>query len=175
MACMAETPRYSVGPEFELGRWSFSPCLSILSELWTYYIIYMSHQMTNHRMSQIIQGCLNPEFSLPQLGLVVIPIPKLWQRLCSLAHRFVIYVLLLFACAIQIAVCFHRDGIGFTPQLSKGNISVCNPEHHLILSTIGLQVLVLVAYTMLLWYFTIWEPRNEERVSNCPSLYICNV
>ena len=144
-------------------------------ELTTYYIIYVSHQMTNNHISLIIQGCLNPEFSFPQLGLVVTPTPKPWQTVCSWAHRAVIYVLLLFACAIQIAVCFHRDGIGFTPQLSKGNRSVCNPEHHLILSTVGLQVLVIVAYTMLLLYFTIWEPSNEERVSNCPSLYICNV
>ena len=35
MAHVAETLRQSVGPEFELGHWSFFPSRPILSELWS--------------------------------------------------------------------------------------------------------------------------------------------
>lgn len=107
----------------------------------------------------------NQTFS-PQLGLVVKQEPKLWQRICSYCHRFFIIVLLLFTCILQNFVCFRRDGFVISPELSNLNKSACDAVQHLILSNITLEVLVIVAYTILILYFTTWELGNNEKVSN---------
>lgn len=110
-----------------------------------------------------------------QLGLMVSVDPTTWQRAYCYAHRVFIYGLLVFTCVLQNVVCFRRDGFVITLQLSNGNETVCSTKQHLIISNIALKILVIIAYTLLLVYFTLWEPENIQKVSNLPTFsYMCD-
>ena len=95
--------------------------------------------------------------------------PTTWQRAYCYGHRVFIYGLLVITCVLQNAVCFRRDGFVITLQLSNGNETVCSAEQHLIISNVALKIMVIIAYTLLIVYFTTWEPKNIQKVSNLPT------
>ena len=102
----------------------------------------------------------------PQLGSVDTTSNwKKWQRRYCYAHRGIIFTLLVFTCAIQILVCFRRDGFVGSLSRSNQNETICNVEQHVIISNLMQEVLVITAYVLLLWYTTKWQLENNDLVS----------
>ena len=103
---------------------------------------------------------------LPQLGLVDATSNwKKWQRGYCYVHRGIIFTLLVFTCAIQVLVCFRRDGFVGSLSRSNQNDTICNVERHVIISNLMQEVLVITAYVLLLWYTTKWQREKNDLVS----------
>ena len=122
------------------------------------YSLCFSLEMTLIRYSAL---------AFPQLGLVdTAPNQKKWQKGYCYVHRIIVGTLLVFTCAIQILVCFRRDG--FVGNLSRSNKSetICTVEQHLIISHVMQDSLLIAAYVLLVWYYTKWQPKQNYLVSS---------
>ena len=71
----------------------------------------------------------------------------------------------MFTCAIQVLVCFRRDGFVGSLSQSNQNESICDVEQHVIISNLMQEALVITAYVLLLWYTTKWQPEVKDLVS----------
>ena len=103
----------------------------------------------------------------PQLGLVdTAPNQKKCQKGYCYVHRLIVGTLLVFTCAIQILVCFRRDGfVGNLSRSNKGETK-CIVEQHLIISHVMQDSLLITAYVLLVWYYTKWQPKQNYLVSS---------
>lgn len=102
----------------------------------------------------------------PQLGLVdTTSNRKKWRRGCCYVHRGIIFTLLTFTCAMQILVCFRRDGFAGNLPESNNNETICKVERHVILSHVMQKGLAIVAYVLLLFHVTKWQPKQNDLVS----------